>query len=470
MKLDVLQRFTALSVCATIVVAVVLSWLTAAIVTRGMLVDEGQVTADALRIVTSIDLPPDKFEQAVDTNDFRLFENIWDHASAFPDVFRMKIYDAGGTIVWSDESELIGKRYEDNKELEEALEGQVVVEMGEIKEEHEYEAEQFPERELLEIYVPLLSPDDGSVYGVAEVYKHPQEYFAGKRRLTRTVWIAGIGTGLLLFVVLHGLFRGALRENMRLQEVERRLAAVQVEMEVAGRIQHELMPAELPDVPGCRLAVYHKTSREVGGDYHDAFPTRDGSLALVVADSEGKGMPGALVIAEVQQHFHVQASRLAGSAAVVAEVNRQLAGESSPERMVTAFFARLRPDAGEIVCCSAGHCPALLLREGTVRKLGTGGLPMGLARDASYDEETVELRPRDVLLVYTDGVTEAINAEEEQFGPERVETVLRRTGPAGDAEAVVAAVNEAVAGFTGGAEVADDTTILCLVAAGNRAP
>jgi serine phosphatase RsbU (regulator of sigma subunit) len=461
---NVVHRFTIRSIFATVLVAVGLTGVVSKIVTRDLLEDEGQITADALRIVTSTDLPPARFTETVESGDPKRFEYIWQHVDRLPDVFRMKVYDRHGTIVWSDEEELIGKLYEENEELEEALAGSVVVEMGEVKEEHEYEAEEFPESELMEIYVPLLTPGDRSVYGVVEIYKHPQEYFAHKRRMVRRIWMAGLGGGLILFFVLHGLFQGALRENLRLQSIERQLAAVELEMKAAGELQSETMPSELPDVPGFRLGAHHETSREVGGDYYDAFAVPDGSFALVVADSEGKGMPGALVTAEVHEHFHVQATRLPGSADVVSEVNRQLAGESSPERMVTAFFARLRPEAGELVCCSAGHCPALLLRDGTVRKLNAGGVPVGLTHAAEYEEETVELEPGDVLLVYTDGVTEAADAAGEQFGAERLEAVLRGAGIPADPDAVVATVRKAVDDFTGGADPADDTTILCLVA------
>jgi sigma-B regulation protein RsbU (phosphoserine phosphatase) len=278
------------------------------------------------------------------------------------------------------------------------------------------------------------------------------------------VWLAGLGGGLTLFLVLHGLFRGALRENLRLQEIERRLATVGIEMQAAGEIQGETMPSELPTVPGFRLAACHETSREVGGDYYDAFATPDGTIALIVADSEGKGMPGALVTAEAHEHVHVQAARLAGSAPVVAEVNRQLAGEASPERMVTAFFARLDAEERRLVYCSAGHCPTLLLRGGEVRALNAGGVPIGLTDAADYDEEAVNLEPGDVVLVYTDGVTEAATASGEQFGQDRLEAVLREAGPSADPGAVMAAVRDAVSDFTGGADPADDTTMLCLVA------
>jgi len=470
-KLNIVQRFTLLSIVATVVVTVLLSGLVSNVLVHWLLQNEGKITAEAIRTITSIDLPSRAFGNAVRRQDDLLFDYIWHHIQALPETFRVKFYDVDGRIVWSDEPQLIGKTYEDNEELAEALLGSVEVEIGEPKSEHEFEKPLVPEGELLEIYVPLTSGETGTVYAVVEVYKHPESFLRSKRELTGTVWRGSVGGGLILFLSLFGLFRGALREQIRLERIERRYAEIGVELRVAGEIQRRLLPRELPEVPGVNVAVWHVPCREIGGDYYDVFTTHDGDLVLAVADSEGKGIPGALVMVETRQLLRVRADADAGVADTVRAVNETLAGATGPARIVTMFVSKLNPRSRTLTYCNAGHCPALLLRDGQVTRLDVGGIPAGVMTPVAYESGEVRLADDDVVLLHTDGVTEAFNAKGDLFGTERLVGILHRAGDDDTAVSIIERINAAVAEFAAGEPATDDTTLVCLkMTAADTAP
>jgi len=462
LKLNVLQKFTLLSIGATVGVVVILSLLVSGILTRWLIGHEARITAEAIRTVTSIDLPPEEFERVVREEENARFEYIWSHLRQIPEVFRVKVYDRHGRIVWSDEQKLIDRVYEDNEELDEALEGRVVVETGELKEEHEFERPLAPEREILEIYAPLIDAADGTVYAVFEVYKHPVSFFRSRDRLLAVVWAGGAGGGAVLFLSLFWMFRRALLEQRRLQEVEKEYADIELELKVAQRIQKRLLPAELPDVPGFALTAYHQPSREIGGDYFDAFRTEDGHLMLVIADGEGKGIPGALVIAETRQLLRVHAGTRSGTNAALEAVNKSLAGTAGPAQIVTALLAGLDAAAGALTYCSAGHCPALLFHHGRIEELDVGGPALGMDPSARYVEGSVRLSPGDAVLLYTDGVTEADGPGGDMFGAARLRDVFGRSAAEGSAQGILDDINAALAEFIAGRPRGDDTTMVCL--------
>lgn len=461
MKLNVLQKFTVLSLGATVIVVVGLSLLVTSLLTSWLFEHEATITGQALRAVTAVDLPANVFGRAIRDNDTRVFEYIWQHLQRIPDVFRIKFYDSTGKVVWSDERRLIGKTYEGNEELERALLGRIVVEMGRLKEEHEFERHVAPEQEILEVYVPLIGERDQR-YGVVELYKYPIDFLRSKRTLLMIVWGGGAASGLILYLSLFGLFRGALRAQRRLEEVERRYHEVEVELKVAGTIQKRLLPPELPAMAGFDMAAHHEPSRQIGGDYYDAFWAKDGTLALAVADSEGKGIPGALMMVETRQLLRASVDVTTCACTTVEALNESLSVDKGPARFVTMFLARLDPATKMLRYCNAGHCPGLLAREGQVTRLDVGGMPLGVVPASGYEEGICRLAAGDVVLLYTDGITEAANSEGEMFGMERLQGTLRRLAGLGSAAAVLHGVNAAVAGFIGGQSPSDDVTVMCL--------
>jgi serine phosphatase RsbU (regulator of sigma subunit) len=464
MRLNVLQKFTLLSIAVTIVIVVGLGFLVSALLTRWLLANEIEVTADALATITRIDLPPDTFIRAIRERDTERFDYLWRHVSQMPDVLRVKIYDGVGRIVWSDEKLLINQIFEDNQELKEALRGKVVAEIGKAKREHEYETPLVPEEQLLEVYVPLFDTNSTVVYGVFELYKRPVGFFRKKHQLQAIVLLSGLGGGIILFLSLFGLFRNSLREQMRLQEIEAQYAEVEFELNLAGEIQRGLLPAELPEIPAFDVAAFHQPTREVGGDYYDVFPGEDGSFLLAVADSEGRSIPAALLMVETWSVLAAEAPGARSVSATVAAVNRFLAATNETPRLVTMFLARLEPTERVLTYSSAGHCPALRVRGSEATRLGEGGPPMGIAEQATYEEGSIKLAPGDVVLIYTDGVTESQGADGELFGTQRLQDLLCAVTPGQAAKDVIDRVCEGLAEFTGEAALVDDTTIVCLVA------
>ena len=464
MKLNVLQRFTLLSVGATAVLAVVSGLLGSFALSRGVLSSEARVTAEAVRAITNVDLPSAEFVRAVREQDYAKFGYIWSHLSQIPEVFRVKFYDTAGRVVWSDEPRLIGKRYPEDEGIQRALKGELAVEMGETqKREHEFELEKVPEGEMLELYVPLLAPRDKSLYGVVEIYKRPAVFLANRRYWLSAVWAGTVGGGLVLFFSLSGLFRSALREQNRLHGIERQYAEVAVEMKAAAAIQKRLLPEKLPELPGYALAAFLKPSREIGGDFYDAYLLPNGTLCLSIADNMGHGIPGALIMADTHSVMAARAGALAGVSDVVRAANLGLNASAPPGVFVTCIFAELEPRTRRLVYCNAGHPPGLVARRGQALQLDKGGLPLGVEAEAEYEEGRLVLEPADVLLLYTDGLIEASNAKDELFNAERLRRLLGDVAAKQDPEAIIQEIREAVNIFTGGTEPLDDVAMLCLV-------
>jgi serine phosphatase RsbU (regulator of sigma subunit) len=463
MKVNVLQRFTLLSAGATAVLAVGMALIVSFILSRNLLSREAQVTTDALRVVTNVDLPQEEFDRAVREKDEQTFRYIWGHLQQIPEVFRVKFYDAAGKIVWSDEPRLIGKTYPDDEELGEALRGKVTVEMGAEKTEHEFEKGIAPEAEMLELYVPLLTEGRHSVYGVAEIYKRPTAYLERRRHGLTAVWAGTLGGGLVLFFSLFGLFRSALREQNRLHAIEQRYAAVEAEMKVAGAIQARLLPQTLPEAPGYALAVFHQSHREIGGDYYDAYLLPDGALCMTIADNMGEGIPGALLMADTRMAMAARAGALTKASDVVRAANRALVATAPPETFVTAIFAKLEPGTRRLTYCNAGHPPGMVARGSRISLLDKGGMPLAVEPDEEYDEDELLLEPGDALLLYTDGVVEAMNSKGELFGEERLARVLGYAAATRDPEAILRQVRDAVEAFRAGVEQRDDVAMLCVV-------
>jgi sigma-B regulation protein RsbU (phosphoserine phosphatase) len=248
-------------------------------------------------------------------------------------------------------------------------------------------------------------------------------------------------------------------ERERLAEIEQAERLMAAELEQAAEIQRQLLPASAPAVAGLDLAGYNAACRTVGGDYYDFLTYPDGRIGLVIADVAGKGMPAALVMASLQAKVQALADTPGDTADMVGRLNRGIAAACPPNRFVTLFFAVLDPATGELAYSNAGHNPPFLVRTGgEVEPLEGGGPPLGILPALRYQEERARMEPGDVLLLYSDGVTEAFNPEGEEFD-QRVKDVVaaKRTEPAA---AIVKAVHEAVAAWVAGQPATDDITVV----------
>lgn len=260
----------------------------------------------------------------------------------------------------------------------------------------------------------------------------------------------------------------AARERERLlalhQAAELARARLENELELAARIQSQLFPAELPAVPGYELAARNRPARQCGGDYYDVLASADdGSVLLCVADVAGKGLPAALVMSSMQATLRALLGHVPSLAGLAGRASELLYNSTSPEKYVTAALVELAPASGALTFVGAGHLDNLIVRpDGEIVRLASTGLPLGLLPlSAPYDAATVQLSPGDVLLLYSDGATEAQDESGEEFGEARLVEVVRGALnlPAGG---IVDAVFDALDAFAGGAPQFDDVTMMAV--------
>jgi sigma-B regulation protein RsbU (phosphoserine phosphatase) len=259
------------------------------------------------------------------------------------------------------------------------------------------------------------------------------------------------------------------RERERLlalnQQTELARAKLQSELTVASRIQADLFPSELPQAAGYDLAARNRAARYCGGDYYDALVTADGGaeLLLCVADVAGKGLPAALVMSNMQATLRA----LAGGGLPLPELAQRasdlLFAATAPEKYVTAALLRIATADGSLRFVGAGHLDNVIVRaDGSIVPLASTGLPLGLMEGGGpYTETTQTLAAGDLVVLYSDGVTDAQNGDSEEFGECRLyELLARHAGASPDvvADAVLAAVDL----FVAGAPQFDDITILVL--------
>lgn len=246
-------------------------------------------------------------------------------------------------------------------------------------------------------------------------------------------------------------------EQARDLEIEKE--RLEGELALARQIQARLLPGEAPIVAGVELAGMSLPAREVGGDYYDFLRLPDGRLGLIIADVSGKGVPAALLMSSFRASLLSQPFS-DGPAEVMGRLNVFLHRSVEPGRFVTAFFGVLDPSSGEFVYCNAGHNPPYLLSsEGVVRVLKEGGLVLGLFRETIYEQAQVVLTPSETLALFTDGVTEAQNAEDELWGEDRLLHILhtQREAPC---RRIMTEILAELRTFAGGEPQSDDITLL----------
>jgi len=227
-------------------------------------------------------------------------------------------------------------------------------------------------------------------------------------------------------------------------------------------VQTRLFPHHPPPAKTIEMLGVCHAARSVSGDYYDYFMAADGELALALGDVAGKGISAALLMASIQSIMRTQLSD--GSAAVtpantVARLNRLLYASTSPEKYATFFFGLYSEDTRKLTYTNAGHLPPLLIHGDDYEFLEVTGSVVGAFPSLRYEEQTVPLGYGDLLVAYTDGITEPENAYGEDFGAERLAEVVMRHREACPAE-IVAKVLEAVRDWDTSPEQADDMTLM----------
>ncbi len=209
---------------------------------------------------------------------------------------------------------------------------------------------------------------------------------------------------------------------------------VRDELEVARQLQHDLLPSEAPRIEGYRFAFSYRSANTVGGDYYEFLPLADGRLALAVGDASGHGIAAAMLMAISNATLRLAVDTDPSPLAVAGMMNRALLGTGGPRAFLTLFYALLEPASGAFDYVCAGHpFPLLRRRRGDeTLKLGSGSFPLGLRPRLDLQQGRTEIRPGDLLLLYTDGIPEAINEAGEAFGFDRLQRSLETGGSAGE--------------------------------------
>jgi serine phosphatase RsbU (regulator of sigma subunit) len=235
------------------------------------------------------------------------------------------------------------------------------------------------------------------------------------------------------------------------------------DLEIAREIQRWLLPAAPPEVAGFDLAFTTRPANTVSGDYYDAFHRDGGHLLLIVADVAGKSIPAAMLMATIQASLHTLAAAPLALEELVLGLNRYACANSlGGLRFTTAFLGELDLASRTMRYICAGHNPPVLRRAaGTLERLEAGGLPLGVMASARYEQGAVALDSGDLLVVFTDGVTEAENERQEEYGEPRLLAVVRGLG-AGTAAEALKTVMSAVDAFVARTRQHDDITALMM--------
>jgi len=249
-------------------------------------------------------------------------------------------------------------------------------------------------------------------------------------------------------------------EHARLNEIEEAERAMAKEMHQAALIQERLLGSP-PAVAGMDIGAKTVASRAVGGDYYDFITYPDGRVAMMVGDVAGKGMPAALLMSSLQARVHVVFEEPDHLAQKMTRLNKSTCANCPDNRFITFFTCIADPRTGDVVYTNAGHNPPLVVRaKGGFETLpSAGGVILGILPMAQYQEAHIALDPGDVLVLFSDGVTEEADPQDNQFGEERLAKIVAALHDRPAAE-IVQEVHRAVHAFTQGAPAADDITVV----------
>jgi serine phosphatase RsbU (regulator of sigma subunit)/predicted ester cyclase len=274
-------------------------------------------------------------------------------------------------------------------------------------------------------------------------------------------------------IVMHRIVGGKIVEEwsegtsiaevmrQRLEQEIRERERVEQELRVARSIQQASLPEEVPTLEGWQISPFYQPAREVGGDFYDFFELKDGRLGIVVGDATGKGVPAALVMASARSMLRAVAQALGSSSPgdVLARVNEVLVTDIPSNMFVTCFYGVLDPKSGTFTYANAGHDLPYLWHSGDAEELRARGMPLGLMPGMSYEQKEIVLEPKDIALLYSDGLVEAHDPTTgEMFGFPRLRALIAEH--AAEERALEEALLEELHSFVGeGWEQEDDITL-----------
>jgi sigma-B regulation protein RsbU (phosphoserine phosphatase) len=298
-----------------------------------------------------------------------------------------------------------------------------------------------------ELVLPLKSRKEVLGYIALGPKKSEEPYSPSDTSLLETV---ATQTGL-------ALENARLSEQIAAEMAQRETLAR--ELEIAREVQERLFPQVLPDIPALQYAGHCRPARAVGGDYYDFLALSSGRLGLVIGDVSGKGVPAALLMASLQASVRGQAEGVASVAALMANVNRLVCDASPENRYATFFYGQFDPVTRRLAYSNGGHNPPIVLRRGETLRLETGGPPVGLFRFSRYSQDEIALEPGDVLILFTDGVSEAENPALEEWGEDALIAAGKACNGLAPVEAI-ARMMQAADAFAAGAPQHDDMTLV----------
>ena len=310
----------------------------------------------------------------------------------------------------------------------------------------------------LRLVVDALIVLGGTIFGSIVVIVSDPFFLLAEPRVAlllvvlNTVLAAGVAIALGTYDRMRHQVEASYRVRAERDALER-------ELNVAREVQRELLPREVPKITGLELAGVCQPAIAVGGDLYDYLRTGDRRLGLVIADVSGKGVPAALLMANLQASIRSRFLTVEEPGSLAEGLNEALFRSSSAARYATAFVAILDLETRRMSYTNAGHLPAILVRGGDTERCEDGGMPIGLFEGAAYETGTVTLDPGDLLALFTDGVTEAPAHDGEEFGAERLAELLRteRTRPL---DAVIGTVLDALLEWSGPVDAHDDVTLV----------
>ncbi|MBN2279730.1 MAG: SpoIIE family protein phosphatase [Candidatus Marinimicrobia bacterium] len=251
-------------------------------------------------------------------------------------------------------------------------------------------------------------------------------------------------------------------ESARLYKQEQALRIIEEDLRISREIQAQLLPKSTPVIEGFDIAGYSLSAREVGGDYYDYIQIDRENLALCLGDISGKGIPAALIMANLQATLRAQAHLTLSCSKCLERSNKMLFHSTAIDKFATLFYAVVNASDRTLTYTVAGHTPPVYMTaSGNHRLLEVGGTVLGFLENSDYQEETLQLEPGDLLVAYSDGITEAVDFEDNFFEEWRLVEVVRKHREKSSRE-IIDEILQAVAGFSRGGDPNDDMTLLVI--------
>ncbi len=276
--------------------------------------------------------------------------------------------------------------------------------------------------------------------------------------------VGGFNESDLGLLGLAATYSASAIEGQRLNKEAESARMIYRELEIARDVQARLLPSTAPTVPGLECAAYCRPAKFVGGDYYDFIPMASGGLAFTLGDVSGKGVSAAVLMASIQSSLRAHLVGIPNSLAnMMSTYNEMLYSTSTVDKYSTLFCGVIDRESQHLSYVNAGQTPPLLLRGGTasIEKLAVGGIPIGLFGNATYAEDVLPVFPGDVLVSFSDGISETTNAAGDMWDDEEPALLLAQYGHLPAAQLIERFV-QAADGFAGSAEQADDMTIIVI--------